>query len=112
MNPLFKRNVDELVSSKLWRAAIGELIATFLLIFIGCGAALKADGVTDSQLVRVSLVFATLIGSLVWIFGNVSGAHLNPAITLAQLISRRIGALRALVYVCFQVYKLYSPICT
>ncbi|CAD5111312.1 DgyrCDS628 [Dimorphilus gyrociliatus] len=105
MNPLFKRNVDDLLSSKLWRAAIGELIATFLLIFLGCGTALseKPGNPKDAQLVRVSLSFASLVGLLVWVFGNVSGAHLNPAITLAQLFSRRVGAVRALVYVCAQM---------
>lgn len=106
MNSLFKRNIEDLFSSKLWRAAVGEFVATFLLILIGCGAALpEVQGAEpkDSQLVRVSLGFATLVGLLVWVFGNVSGAHLNPAITLAQLFSRRIGALRALIYVCVQV---------
>src|SRR5262250_914712 len=63
---------------------VAELLGTFLLVFFGCGAVhtavlLKAQ----AGLWQVAVVWGVGIMVAVYLFGGISGAHINPAITLA-----------------------------
>ncbi len=80
------------------RAALAESIGTFALVFIGCGAI-----VVDAQTgvlgpVGVAITFGLVILVMVAAVGHVSGAHFNPAVTLAFLVSRRIPRSRAVAH--------------
>ncbi len=71
------------VTYPLARKASADAIGTFALVFAGCGAA-----VVDAQThalghVGVSLVFGLVVGVMIFATGHVSGAHFNPAVTLA-----------------------------
>jgi len=70
-------------SHPLLRKAAADAVGTFALVFAGCGAA-----VVDAQThalghLGVSLVFGLVVGVMVFATGHVSGAHFNPAVTLA-----------------------------
>lgn len=69
---------------------IAEVIATFLLVFVTCGAA--ALSASDEH--RVSQLGASIAGGLIvtvmiYAVGHISGAHMNPAVTLAFAAVRR-----------------------
>jgi aquaporin Z len=78
-------------SVTLWRAVIAEFIGTFML----------ASVVLASRGEPIYVMFG-LVG-IVLLIGALSGAHVNPAVTIGALITRRIGWLRALGYIIFQV---------
>lgn len=61
------------------RPELAEALGTFFLVLAGCGAAMTGAG----GLVGVALAFAFVILVLVYALGHVSGAHFNPAVTLA-----------------------------
>jgi glycerol uptake facilitator protein len=65
--------------------AAGEFIGTFLLVFFGCGS-LCAAVLTGAQvgIFQVAIVWGLGIAIAIWVTGPLSGAHLNPAVTLAM----------------------------
>ena len=87
-------------SLELWRRAAAEGLAAFALVFAGCGA-IVADVVYDGALgaVGVSLVFGLIIMVMVYATGHLSGAHINPAVTLAFTLTRHFPARDAAAYV-------------
>ena len=88
-------------------AALAELIGTFMLLFFGVGAvsAVVTSGSLDeiTQLVIIALGFGFGILAAIYAFGHVSGAHLNPAVTLSFLVTRRTPASAAAAYVVAQL---------
>jgi aquaporin NIP len=68
----------------LLRRAAAEAIGVFALIFAGCGA-IVAEATSPGSLgtVGIALVFGLVIMVMVYATGHLSGAHINPAVTLA-----------------------------
>ncbi len=85
------------------RKAAAELLGTFFLVFAGTGAIVINDvsGGTVTH-VGVALTFGLVVLALVYTLGDVSGAHLNPAVTLGFVAARRFPAREAVVYVAAQ----------
>jgi aquaporin NIP len=88
----------------LARRSAAEGVAAFALVFAGCGAV-----VTDHRYggalgtVGVGMVFGLVIAAMVYATGHLSGAHINPAVTVAFTITRHLPARDAAAYVAAQV---------
>lgn len=81
------------------RALTAEFVGTFALIFIGAGAgAIGAGG-----LVGVALAHGLVLMAVVAAYGPISGAHINPAVTIALWFGRQIKAAEAVGYILVQV---------
>ncbi|XP_060778635.1 aquaporin-1-like [Neoarius graeffei] len=94
----------ELQGLGFWRAALAELIGTTVFVFCGISAAIgNGNSSYPDQEVKVALAFGLAIAVLVQSLGHISGAHLNPAVTLAMLVSCQISMCRALWYILAQV---------
>jgi MIP family channel proteins len=79
-------------------------MAAFALVFAGCGA-IVADEVYGGALgvVGVALVFGLVIMAMVYATGHLSGAHINPAVTVAFTVTRHFPAREAIAYVAAQL---------
>lgn len=88
----------------LGRRALAEGLAAFALVFAGCGA-IVADAEYGGALgaVGVALVFGLVIMVMVYATGHLSGAHINPAVTVAFTLTRHFPARDAAAYVAAQV---------
>jgi MIP family channel proteins len=88
----------------LTRRAAAEGLAAFALVFAGCGA-IVADAHYDGALgaVGVSIVFGLIIMVMVYATGHLSGAHINPAVTVAFTLSRHFPARDAAAYIAAQL---------
>ena len=88
----------------LTRRAAAEAIAAFALVFAGCGAVV-ADARYDGALgtVGIALVFGLIIMVMVYATGHLSGAHINPAVTIAFTLTRHFPAREAAAYVVAQL---------
>jgi aquaporin NIP len=88
----------------LWRRAAAEGLAAFALVFAGCGA-IVADAVYGGTLgtIGVALTFGLVIMAMVYSTGHLSGAHINPAVTLAFTMTRHFPARDAGAFVAAQL---------
>ena len=84
---------------------LAEFIGTFWLVLGGCGSAVLAAGFPEVGigLVGVSIAFGLTVLTIVYSFGHVSGAHLNPAVTIGLWVGGRISAKEILPYMVSQV---------
>jgi MIP family channel proteins len=86
------------------RRAAAEGLAAFALVFAGCGA-IVADGRSHGGIgvVGIALTFGLVIMVMVYATGHLSGAHINPAVTIAFTLTRRFPARDALAYIAAQL---------
>jgi aquaporin NIP len=88
----------------LARRAAAEAIGVFALVFAGCGAIVtEAEHPGSLGVVGIALVFGLVVMAMVYATGHLSGAHLNPAVTLAFVLSRHFPGREALAYVAAQL---------
>jgi aquaporin NIP len=88
----------------LGRRAAAEGLAAFALVFAGCGA-IVANAQYGQALgsVGVSLAFGLVIMVMIYATGHLSGAHINPAVTVAFTLSRHFPARDAAGYIAAQL---------
>ncbi len=84
---------------------IAEFIGTFWLVLGGCGSAVLAAGFPDVGigLVGVSLAFGLTVVTMAYALGHISGAHLNPAVTIGLWIGGRFSAKDITPYIISQI---------
>ena len=84
---------------------LAEFIGTFWLVLGGCGSAMLAAGFPNVGigLLGVSFAFGLTVVTIAYSFGHISGAHLNPAVTVGLWMGGRISAKEILPYVISQV---------
>lgn len=105
----------------LWQKALAEFVGTFSIIFFGAGAVvidfMTAPGALEGGeylaggalgmgalgWVGIALAHLLAVGLPIYVFGHVSGGHINPAVTAAFLALRRIDPFSAAVYVVSQL---------
>ena len=83
----------------LLKKALAECIGTFVLVFVACGVA----GATGGSLVATSLAFGLTIVAMAYSVGRVSGCHINPAVSLGCLLTKRMSLKEFCVYVVSQI---------
>ncbi len=82
----------------LARALVAEAVGTFALVFAGCGA-IVVDAKTGALgHLGVALSFGLVIMVMIYAVGHISGAHFNPAVTLAFSLTRHFPRARAAAY--------------
>lgn len=79
-------------------------MAAFALVFAGCGAVVS-NAINDGALgaVGVSLTFGLIIMVMIYATGHLSGAHINPAVTIAFTLTRHFPARDAMAYIVAQM---------
>ena len=88
----------------LIRRAAAEAIGVFALVFAGCGAIVtETEHPGTLGTVGIALVFGLVIMAMVYATGHLSGAHLNPAVTLAFALTRHFPRTEAAAYLAAQL---------
>ncbi len=88
----------------MFKKYIAEYIGTFILVFAGTSAIVVNDisgGVVTH--VGISLVFGLVVAAMIYTLGDISGAHINPAVTLAFWLAKRFQGKEVLPYLSSQV---------
>ena len=82
---------------------IAECLGTFVLTFLGCGTAMFLGCNTPAGVVGTAIAFGLTVIAMAYTIGNISGCHINPAITLGVALSGRMSWKDACGYWCGQV---------
>ena len=93
------------------RKLISEFVGTMLLVIFGCGVAVATNGYVAGifgaglpfTIVAISLAFGLVLTALVYTIGNVSGCHVNPAVSLAKAIDKRMNVIECIEYIVVQI---------
>ncbi|MGR3318922.1 MAG: MIP/aquaporin family protein [Candidatus Anammoxibacter sp.] len=85
-----------------------EFLGTFALIFIGAGSVcadyyLTKSGAPGFGLLGISIAFGFVVVAVVYSLGYISGAHINPAVTISMVISNRMEARLGFMYIVSQL---------
>ena len=83
---------------------LAEMFGTMVLVLMGCGTAVSLNcGVDTSAVVGTACAFGLAVVAMAYTIGGISGCHINPAITLGCLLSKRMSGKDAGMYMLFQV---------
>ena len=87
------------------KSYIAELFGTFCLVFIGCSSVITGGfgGLLPGGAVGIGLAFGIAVVAMAYAIGPVSGAHLNPAVTLGAWLAGRIPVSDVIPYMIAQV---------
>jgi len=87
---------------------IAELIGTFALVFCGTGAIVIND-VTNGIVshVGIAITFGLIVTVMIYAFGNISGAHINPAVSIAFSVTDRFEKKNLLGYILAQLFGAF-----
>ena len=106
-----------MASCNITKKFIAELIGTFFLVFFGTGSAVVTllidDGVDPGAAgigllgglgdwLAIGLAFGLTVMACIYLFGKISGAHLNPAVTIGLLVSKNISLIDSVYYIVAQ----------
>jgi aquaporin NIP len=86
------------------RKYIAEAIGTFALVFCGTGAIIinqETNGTVSHM--GIAITFGLIVMAMIYALGNISGAHLNPAVTIAFTIAKRFPVKQLLPYIISQI---------
>ena len=86
------------------RKYVAELIGTFVLVFLACGTAavVGCDAVNGAGYLLTALAFGLVIVAMAYSIGNISGCHINPAVSIAMLVSGKMSVKDFIGYVVAQ----------
>lgn len=82
------------------RQFLAEFYGTFILVFIGTGAIAVGQ---NTSLLGIAFAFSAAVIGVIYTVGHISGAHINPAVTLAMYLDKRMQLSTVFVYVSAQL---------
>uniref|UniRef100_A0A3Q0S4M6 Aquaporin-4 n=1 Tax=Amphilophus citrinellus TaxID=61819 RepID=A0A3Q0S4M6_AMPCI len=93
-------------TKEFWRCVGAEFFAMLLFVLLGLGSTVSWGSVKENphppDLVLISLCFGLTIATMVQCFGHISGAHINPAVTAAMVVTRKLSLAKAVFYLLAQ----------
>ena len=81
---------------------VAEFIGTLVLVFMGCGSAMFLGCDVPGGHLAVALAFGLSIVAMAYVIGNISGCHINPAVSFAMLINKKMDVKDFVGYVISQ----------
>ena len=93
---------EELTTFSFWKSVRCEFLISLIYVYIGCGSLTHIREPTQDTYLKVALTFGLAQATLMQCVGHISGAHMNPAITMAMLSTGKIGIVRSLCYIFAQ----------
>lgn len=109
MNVIVVNQAAYVVKFLFMKRYMGEFIGTFALVFCGTGA-ITIDEVTGGSVthVGIAITFGLIVMAMIYTFGTVSGAHFNPAVTIAFAVNKSFAWNKVIPYILSQSAGAFS----
>uniref|UniRef100_A0A2K5EX99 Aquaporin-4 n=1 Tax=Aotus nancymaae TaxID=37293 RepID=A0A2K5EX99_AOTNA len=88
-----------------WKAVTAEFLAMLIFVLLSLGSTINWGGTEKPlpvDMVLISLCFGLSIATMVQCFGHISGGHINPAVTVAMVCTRKISIAKSVFYIAAQ----------
>ncbi|XP_076583296.1 aquaporin-4-like [Chaetodon auriga] len=93
-------------TQEFWRCVGAEFFAMLLFVLLSLGSTINWGAIEEDphppDLLLISLCFGLSIATMVQCFGHISGAHINPAVTAAMVVTRKLSLAKAVFYLLAQ----------
>jgi len=89
--------------AKNMKKYVAELLGTMILVFVGCGSAMALGCDSSGGHLAVAFAFGLSIVATAYVIGGISGCHINPAVSLAMLINKKLSLNDFIGYVVAQI---------
>ena len=87
---------------------ISEFVGTMLLTLIACGVAVVIGCGTPAGIIATAITFGLVIVAAAYSIGNVSGCHINPAVSIAMLVSGKMSVKDCICYIISQITGAFA----
>ena len=79
----------------MFKKCVAEFLGTFGMVFCGCGA-MTINEVYPNSIghIGVAITWGLIVMSMIYAFGEISGAHLNPAVTIGFAVSKKLNCVK------------------
>ena len=101
LKPLLKAN-DMTSSSHVLQELIAEFMGSSILIIFGSGTAITLADDKSGPIVSIAIAYGLAISTVIWCFDHVSGAQVNPGVTIAMFCTRKMSLLKTILYCVVQ----------
>jgi len=113
-----RSSLGEMMTCNIRKKFFAELLGTFFLVFLGTGSAVVTLLISDElalgnagigvlgglgDWIAIALVFGLTVMIGIYVFGKISGAHFNPAVTIGLLVTKNIALIDSIYYIIAQV---------
>ena len=85
------------------KKGIAEAIGTFVLVLFGTGTAVLGQGIDGVGILGIAMAFGLSIIAMAYTIGTVSGCHVNPAVSIAMFVNKRITSTELVRYLIGQI---------
>ena len=85
------------------KKGIAEFIGTFVLVLFGTGTAVLGGGIEGIGTLGIAMAFGLSIVAMAYSIGTISGCHVNPAVSIALFVNKRMNAMELSYYLLAQV---------
>ena len=82
---------------------LAEFLGTFMMVFAGTGAIVINDLYGSVSHLGIGLTFGLVVMAVIYSIGSISGAHINPAVSIAFWVAKRFETKEVLPYISFQL---------
>jgi MIP family channel proteins len=91
-----------MMNKNLYKKSFAEFLGTFMIVFGGCGAVAISDITNAFGHLGIAIAFGLSVMTMIYALGHISGAHFNPAVTIAFAFTRHFPKKEIASYLVFQ----------